>query len=135
MSKTIARRGVVTTVRPGILQVKIDDETACDACSTQKSCCLSKAREKQIDVPFSAGNYDPGDEVTVIGKNSMGLRATFIAFVLPLILMLAALAIASAMALSEQHAALISLSTLIPYYLGLYLFRNRFKQTFTFTVQ
>ncbi|MDR2683338.1 MAG: SoxR reducing system RseC family protein, partial [Dysgonamonadaceae bacterium] len=52
MSKTITYRGVVTKVYPGMLEVEIRDETACDACSVQKSCGLSGAREKRLEVAF-----------------------------------------------------------------------------------
>jgi sigma-E factor negative regulatory protein RseC len=122
-------------VYPDILQVEIHDETACGDCSAQKACCMSGAREKRIDIPFTSGDYRPGDTVTVVGKTSMGLWATLIAFVLPLILILIILLAASSMGAGERQAAVISLSVLVIYYLGIYFFRNKFKQTFIFTIQ
>ncbi|MDR1526255.1 MAG: SoxR reducing system RseC family protein [Dysgonamonadaceae bacterium] len=135
MSKTITYRGVVTKVHSGILQIEIHDETACDACSAQKSCCMSGAREKRMDIPFTSGDYRPGDTVTVAGKASTGLWAVCIAFVLPMALMAVLLPVASSMGLHEHQAAFVSLAALVLYYLGIYLFRNKFKQTFTFTIQ
>jgi sigma-E factor negative regulatory protein RseC len=126
---------MITKVYPGILQIEIHDETACDACSAQKSCCMSGAREKRIEIPFTSGNYHPGDKVTVTGKRSMGAWATLIAFIVPLILILVALLAASSRGVGERQAAMISLSVVVIYYLGIYFFRNKFKQTFTFTIQ
>ncbi|MDR0542984.1 MAG: SoxR reducing system RseC family protein [Dysgonamonadaceae bacterium] len=135
MSKKITYRGTVTKVYPGILQVEIRDETACDACSVQKSCCMSGAREKRIDIPFVSGDYHPGDKVTIRGKISMGLRATLIAFVLPLTLILVILLTASSMGAGERQAAVLSLSAMVVYYIGIYFFRNKLKQTFTFMIE
>jgi sigma-E factor negative regulatory protein RseC len=133
MSNTITYRGVVTKVRPGILEVEIHDETACDACLSQASCCMSGTQKKQIDVPFTDGDYHPGDEVTVAGKTSMGLQAVLVAFVVPVFLIATVLQIFSP--IGERQAALIGLSALVIYYTGIYLLRNKFKRTFTFTLQ
>ena len=135
MSKKIAYQSVVTDVRPGILQVEIRDETVCSACSAQKSCCMSGNREKRLEIPFTSGDYRPGDTVTVEGKASMGLKAVFIAFILPVILILIVLSVATSMNVDERQAAIISLSALAVYYLGIYFFRNKFKQLFVFTIK
>ena len=134
MSKKIKYRGVITEIHSGNLQVEIRDETACDVCAARKSCCMSGKREKRLDIPFASGDYRPGDEVTVVGKTSMGLKAIFIAFVLPLMLILVILMGASSMGANEQQAALISLSAMILYFFGIFLLKNKIKQTFTFII-
>ena len=134
MSKKIEYRGVITEVRPGILQVEIRDETACDTCSAQASCCMSGNREKRVEIPFISGDYRPGDEVTVVGKSSMELKAVLIAFVLPLVLILITLLIASSMGADERQAAFISLSVLVIYFFEIFFLRDRIKGSFTFEV-
>jgi len=134
MSKKVEYRGIVTEVHSGVLQVEIQDETACDACSAQKSCCMSGKREKRMDIPFTSGDYSRGDKVIVTGKTSMGFKAILIAFILPLMLIVVALAIASSMGANERQAALISLSAMIIYFLVIFLLKNKIKQTFTFTI-
>ena len=134
MSKKIEYRGIVAEVRPGILQVEIRDETACDTCSAQASCCMSGNREKRVEIPFTSGDYRPGDEVKVVGKTSMELKAILIAFGLPLILILITLLIASSMGADERQAAFISLSVLVVYFLGIFFLRNRIKGSFTFGI-
>ena len=95
---------------------------------------MSGNREKRLEIPFTSGDYRPGDQVTVVGKNSMGLKAVFFAFILPLLLILVTLSVVSSMKVDERQAAFISLSALIVYYLVIYFFRNKMKQTFTFII-
>jgi sigma-E factor negative regulatory protein RseC len=135
MNEKIEYRGVVTEVRPGILQVEILDETVCAACAAQKSCCMSGRREKRIDVPFTSGDYHPGDRVTVTGKTSMSLKAILFAFILPMILILITLLVASSMKIDERQAALISLLVMTIYFTGIYFFKNKFKKIFTFALK
>ena len=134
MSKEIEYQGIVTAVHSGILQVEILDETTCDACSAQKSCCMSGKREKRMDIPFTSGGYSCGDRVVVTGKTSMGLKAVLFAFVLPLILILLTLSIVSSMGTDERQAALFCLSAMLVYFLGIYFFKNKIKQTFKFAI-
>jgi sigma-E factor negative regulatory protein RseC len=135
MSEKIEYRGIITAVRPGIIQVEILDETACAACAAQKSCCMSGRREKRIEIPFTSGDYHPSDKVIVTGNSSMELKAVFFAFILPLILILTALFTAFSMKMDERQAAVISLSILTIYFIGVYFFRNKFKKNFTFALK
>ena len=134
MSKKIEYRGVITAIRPGILQVEVSDATPCESCSAQSSCCMSGSREKRVEIPFTSGDYRPGDEVTVVGKNSMELKAVLIAFVLPLVLILITILMVSSMGADERQAAFISLSVLVIYFFGIFFLRDRIKGSFTFEV-
>jgi len=134
MSKKIEYRGVITAIRSGILQVEVRDATPCESCSAQSSCCMSGSREKRVEIPFTSGDYRLGDEVTIVGKASMEFKAVFIAFVLPLILILVTLLIGSSMGADERRAALISFVGLVIYFLGIFLLRDRIKGTFTFGI-
>ena len=87
-----------------------------------------------MEIPFTSGNYHTGDEVTVVGKTSMGLKAVLFAFILPLILILMTLLILSSIGVDERQAALFSLFAVIIYFLGIYFFKNKVKQTFIFTI-
>jgi sigma-E factor negative regulatory protein RseC len=96
---------------------------------------MSGAKEKRIDVPFTSGDSRAGESVTIVGRASLGLWATVVAFVLPLMLLLLGLFVATSVGVGERQAALLSLAALGAYYFGLYLFRNKFRHTFTFTIQ
>ena len=135
MSEKIEYRGVVTDVRPGILQVEILDEVACAACAAEKMCCMSGRREKRIEIPFISGDYRLGDKVTVTGKTSMSLKAILFAFILPIILILITLLVASSMKMDERQAAIISLSTVTIYFIGMYFFKDIFTKIFIFAIK
>jgi sigma-E factor negative regulatory protein RseC len=75
-----------------------------------------------------------GQTVTVAGAESLGLKAVTFAFGLPLLLLLAALVTAVAVAGSEKVAAIAALGVLVPYYLVLFLLRDRIKKDFQFRI-
>ncbi|MDR2086667.1 MAG: SoxR reducing system RseC family protein [Dysgonamonadaceae bacterium] len=128
-------QGTITAVQDGILSVLINNENACAGCGSRKSCGMAGAQEKQIQVPYTSGNYKTGDKVCLASKASMGLAAVFVAFVLPLILIMAVLFLASLAGRGETFMALTVLLTMTGYYLSLYFFRDKLKQKFTFIIQ
>ena len=69
-------------------------------------------------------------------STSMGMKAVMVAFVIPFLVLLAALFITMRITDgNEPVSALIALVTLIPYYIIIYLIRNRLSKTFTFTLE
>jgi hypothetical protein len=86
------------------------DETACKGCLMQRTCC-------SID---EASNE----------KSPTSLLATFLAFVLPMLLILGALFGISRAGYSDGAAALTAIGILIVYYFGLYLFRKHIQRKF-----
>ena len=78
------------------------------------------------------GVFDPKEKVRVVLAQSLGFRALFLGYILPFLLVLTALLIASATVVSELVAGLISLSVLLPYYIGLKLFRGKLDRQFSF---
>jgi sigma-E factor negative regulatory protein RseC len=79
--------------------------------------------------------YAAGDAVTVYGALSMGRTAVMLAFVVPFVVLVAALFILMNLWGNDAAAALVSLALLIPYYIVLWLERSRLKRTFAFSVK
>ena len=89
-----------------------------------------------MDIACSnATSYQVGQQVTVVGRLGLGLRATLWAYVVPLLLLMAVLLAVSQVTGSEGLGALMCLLALVPYYGALYLFRNRLQRTFQFQVK
>ena len=63
------------------------------------------------------------------------MEAVILAFVFPLILVVAGVVVGLSLGCDESSSGLISLLTLVPYYGALYLFRDRLKKRFVFTVR
>ena len=79
--------------------------------------------------------YHVGQEVVVVGELGLGLQATLWAYVVPLVLLMVVLLTAARLTGREGLAALLALLSLVPYFVVLYLLRNRLQQSFTFSIK
>ncbi|MBI5010801.1 MAG: SoxR reducing system RseC family protein, partial [Bacteroidia bacterium] len=76
-----------------------------------------------------------GDTVTVSMKQYTGFTALFLGYIMPLLIVLTFLILLALIGYSELIAGLLSLSTLLPYYLVLYFMRNRINDKFIFSLK
>ena len=138
MNNNIKHLGIVESIDGSHVRVKILQSSACSSCSVKGHCNFSETKEKIIDIhdKESADCCSVGQEVMVCGTTSMGMKAVVLAFVLPFIVLLAALFVTMRVTDGDEAAsALVSLCTLIPYYIIIYLLRNRISRTFSFTLE
>jgi sigma-E factor negative regulatory protein RseC len=133
-SDTIGHDGIVQKHDSNSVTVKILSESACSDCHAEGACSLSGKKEKIIEVHGSY-NVVPGDNVTVLMKQSTGYTAVFLGYVIPLILLITMLVILASLSDSELIAGIGSIAILIPYYFLVWLFRNRINKKFTFTIK
>ncbi|MFA7227321.1 MAG: SoxR reducing system RseC family protein, partial [Dysgonamonadaceae bacterium] len=76
------------------------------------------------------------DRVTIEGKASLGYKAVLWAYVIPLVLIVAMVILSTYIwHLNEIQTALLAISILAPYYVLLYLLRNKMTKIFTFTIK
>ncbi len=132
--KSIKHDGTVLEVGLDTVTVCISSAAACVGCMVEGSCSLSDKEEKIIKV---TGRYNvkPGDRVTILMDQSMGYSALFLGYLLPLVIVIVSLIIAVSSGISELRAGLISIGTLCPYYLILFIFRKRINKKFTFSLK
>jgi positive regulator of sigma E activity len=132
--ETIEHEGIVQKSDNDSVTVSIISSAACSGCHAEGICSLSGKQEKIIEI---SGDYQvqPGDFVIVQMKQSTGHIAVFFGYLMPLILLVAILIILISLSVSELTAGLGALAILIPYYLILYVFRNRISKKFTFTLK
>ena len=96
-------------------------------------CNSAESKEKLIDVRHGASDtLHVGDSVTVMAAQAVGTKAVIIAFVIPLVIMLATIAIVMRLTGSEASAAASGITIMLPYYVVLYLFRSRLERELTF---
>ncbi len=135
MDSQIRHGGVVDAVHGQIVTVRILQASACSGCHAAGICRASESKEKlvQVECP-DASSYQIGQSVTVMGTERLAVRAVMMAFGMPLLLMLAALVAAIAFTGSEKTAAAAAFLVLVPYYLVLFLLRNRIKKEFIFKI-
>lgn len=133
-SECIEHIGIVQESGDGSAKVRITSASACSACHSKELCSLSGTEEKIIDITGSY-NLSPGEEVTVQMKQSAGYTALFLGYILPLILVMAALIVLISSSVPELAAGICSIAILIPYYLIIWLFRKNVAKKFTFTIK
>lgn len=132
----ITHPGTIQKIEGKKVFVRVLAQSACASCHVKGSCTVADLADKIVEVyPDSAADFKAGDEVTVAMKQSLGTQAVLLAYFLPFLLVIACLIIIIGITGKELLAGLVSLSILIPYYLGLYLLRNRMSKNFHFEIQ
>ena len=135
LSSDIKHSGFVKEVKGSSLIVNIINQSACSSCHAQGACSVSDFQDKEIEVANVGGFYSPGQEVTVVFKESQGFTALFYGYILPFVLVLLTLIIAVSLSNNELTGGLLALAILIPYYITLYFFRHLLKKVFNFEVE
>ncbi len=136
MADSIKHRGIVEKIDGSHIVVRIVQTSACSACSAKGLCNASESKEKQIDVYEVNASYRIGEEVVLCGSTSMGMRAVFLAFGVPVLILLATLFLT--MHVSDGDAllsAFVALLAVIPYYILIYLMKDRLSKTFSFIIE
>ena len=136
MADIIKHRGIVEKINGSHVVVRIVQTSACSACSAKGLCNASESKEKQIDVYEVNPSYRIGEEVVLCGSTSMGMRAVLLAFGIPVLLLLAALFVT--MRVTDGDALLssiVALLAVIPYYLVIYLMKDKLDKTFSFVIE
>ena len=136
MSNKIKHAGVVDGVEGECVRVRILQSSACSACKVAAHCNASETKEKIIDVmDADASHYQKGDQVMVVADTAVGFRASLYGYLLPLILVVVTLVGVLAATHSEGLAAVSALGILIPYYVLLFLMRNKLRNRLSFTLE
>ena len=128
--------GKVVSMTPKTTTVQIVSHSACSECHAAGLCGLSEYTEKAVEVPTSpSATYGVGDEVQVVLKASMGFKAVWIAYFLPLVVLLAITLGLIALGVPEVVSGLAGLGAVALYYLIVWLRRDRIRNEYVFTIQ
>jgi len=131
----IEHEGIIDHIDGDIAHVKIDSVSACASCHAKGVCSAADQEEKYLDVPLHGAEYKRGDSVFVQVARHLGFRAVLMGYVYPFLLLMAVLIGLLSAGMAELRAGSFALLSIIPYYLLLYLFRNRISKTFTFSIK
>ena len=136
MREQVMHTGKVVSMTPQTTTVQIVSHAACSECHAAGVCGLSEYTEKAIEVPTSpSATYGVGDEVQVVLKATMGLKAVWLAYFLPLVVLLGVALGLIALGLSEVVAGLAGIGAVALYYGVLWLLRDRLRNEYVFTIQ
>lgn len=116
--------------------VEIVSESACASCHAKGLCGMSESSRKSVQVPTSGwDSYQVGDEVKVVLKASMGHKAVWVAYVAPLVVLMAVLLGMIAAGAGELTAGLCGIAAVGVYYFCIWLLRDRLKDGYVFTLE
>ena len=132
----ITHRGKIIEITPDFTTVQIVVSSACSACHAKGLCGMSEDEEKVIMVPTDPYTvYQVGDEVQVMTKMSMGLKAVWISYVIPLLILMILILSLSSVIGNELLLGLVAIAGVALYYLGIWLFRDRLSNEFVFYIK
>lgn len=135
-NETISHEGIVTKITDDELEIKILAQSACAACHAKSACGMGEQAEKILTVPRPKDKeFALMQKVNVKMAINQGNTAAILAYLIPIILLLAVLFVCLGLGFGEGLSALISIVALIPYYIVLYLRRDKLKQKFEYTIE
>ncbi len=137
MAATIKHDGIVDSIETDCVHVRIVQASACAACGAKSLCSAAESKEKIVDVyGADVKAFQVGQRVMVEGAATMGMKAVRLAFLFPLLLLIAAMAIAMWMTQgNEAIAALSALLVLAVYFLVLFACKKRLMNEFAFSIK
>lgn len=136
----IEHEGVVCGIGQEVMTVRIVSKSACAGCHAKGLCGSSDTKEKFIKVKredFISADGAPfkvGDNVMVNMEESLGMRAVWIVYAVPVAILLLILLYLQGLGVSELVTGGAVLGAIALYFLALYILRNRIGRRFRFTV-
>ena len=127
----IVHSGKVIEINPDFTTVEIMVSSACSECHAKGLCGMSEMEEKVIMVPTDP--YEPrniGDIVQVKTKMSMGLKAVWISYVIPLAVLMILILSLSAVIENEFLRGGIAIAGVGVYYFVIWLLKDRLSDQF-----
>lgn len=136
MSQKICHSGIVERIDDGCVHVRIVQTSACAACKVAGYCNAAESKEKIIDVYCdSVAAYQIGQQVVVSTSGQVAVKALLWAFGVPFVLLMTVLVLVLLLTANEGLAALSALAALVPYYLVLWLLRNKMREQLAFRIE
>ena len=136
MNNKIRHAGVIEEVGADRIRVRILQTSACSSCKVAGHCNASEGKEKLIDVYGAADDgYRLGEHVVVVASPEVGMRAVAWGFGIPFVVLVATLIVMLRLTGNESLSALVSLGALVPYYLVLYVLRDKIRERLSFGIE
>ncbi len=132
----IKHNGIVVDANPSFVTVEIKRSSACGACGAKSLCNASESGIGLIEIPVQGYTlYEKGENVEVFLKRSMGFKALWISYMIPLLVLILILAVMTIVKAPEQVAGLSVIGGIVLYYFIVWLLRDKLKNEFIFTLE
>ena len=133
--ENVDHEGVITSITEDNIKVEIINKSLCASCHAKSFCSASDQKEKVIDVPYYNNNeFEVGEIVIVSMKKSMGFKAVWISYVIPLAILMIFLLTLQQINPNDLFVGGISILAVVMYYIIIYLLRDKISNKFVFTI-
>jgi sigma-E factor negative regulatory protein RseC len=132
----IVQSGKIVEITPDFTTVEIIVDSACSGCHAKSLCGMSEEQEKLISLPTDPySDHQVGDIVKVCTKMSMGLKAVWISYVIPLMILMILILSLSSVIGNEVISGLVAIGGVGVYYLVIWLLRDKLQNEFLFYIK
>lgn len=132
----IDHEGVVLSIDNEFIAVEILNKSACASCHAKSACSLGDVKAKIIEVENNFKEiYKTGERVNVKLKKTLGYRALWISYVVPLLILLVLLVSLTSAGASEPVTGLAIIGGISLYYFIIWLLKDRLKREFIFMIE
>ena len=129
----IAHRGRILEITPDFTTVQILVSSACSSCHAKGLCGMSEEEEKVLMLPTDPySEHKVGDEVEVHTKMTMGLKAVWISYVVPLAILMILILSLSLFIGNEYLVGGLSVAGVAAYYFVIWLLKDKLNDEFVF---
>jgi sigma-E factor negative regulatory protein RseC len=129
-SVCIEQKGTVEMITEQGIQVKILRNSSCGPCSAKSLCFLGESAERTVFITDCENYLKKGDTVSVMISRSKGNKAVVLGYFIPFLLIMSALITFTILDFPEWISGILSLTTLLPYFIILHLLQNRLNRVF-----
>jgi sigma-E factor negative regulatory protein RseC len=128
--------GIITAIDIDYITVEIINKSACSSCHAKGVCTLGDVKVKEVDVENTGyQTYQVGEKVNLLLKRTLGYRALWLSYLVPLLILLVLLISLSTVGFSELAVGLSIIGAISLYYIIIWLFRDKLKREFVFTIE
>ncbi|MCQ2181549.1 MAG: SoxR reducing system RseC family protein [Bacteroidales bacterium] len=132
----ISHKGKIVGITPEYTTVEIVSSSACSACHAKGLCGVSESETKAVQLPTVGwDNFNVGDEVELVLSSSLGHRAVWLSYVIPLGVLLAIMLPLLAFGVRDIVAALAALGGTALYYGVLWAVRDKLQKEYVFNIR
>ena len=135
----IEHEGRIVEMDAQTISVEIVNKSACAACHAKGVCGASEEQVRIIVIPqtlaTATAGYQIGDSVKLVLSATLGMKAVILAYGLPLLVLVAAIFVFSALGMQQLHVGLFSLAAVAVYYIIFSIFRDKLDKEFVFHIE
>lgn len=133
-SMSVEHTGHIERRKGNTVYVRIAQQSACGACEASGRCVAENKGETTVEALTDDVSLQPGDMVALTAQKHTGLKAVFLAYVLPLLLLVGCMVLSLTLLFPGNETAAAILAILLPavYYCLLLPFKRHLAGTFRF---